>query len=79
MCYILSTCRDREYQDCFTSEMVDALADCLMDDTLIEIVKGLKDIQGLSESQLFQRRTDLCRSLEGNVYNDFLSIIIGAS
>lgn len=45
--------------------MVNALVDCLMDDTLIKIVKGLKNIQELSESQLSQRRQSLCDSLKG--------------
>lgn len=37
-------------------ELLSGLANCLLNDTIVEIVKGLMEIQHVTEKHLFQQR-----------------------
>jgi len=45
-----------KYQQRINSELLSGLANTLLHDTVFEIVKGLKDIQDVTEKHLFQSR-----------------------
>lgn len=50
---------DRKYQQRINHELLSGLANSLLHDTIFEIVKGLKEIQDVTEKQLFQSRLQL--------------------
>lgn len=49
----------RKYQQRINHELLSGLANSLLHDTIFEIVKGLKEIQDVTEKQLFQSRLQL--------------------
>ncbi|XP_053206816.1 protein DGCR6-like [Panonychus citri] len=51
-----------EYQQRIPHELLSSLANCLLDDTIFQIVNGLRDIQQLTEKNLFEKRM---KTLEG--------------
>lgn len=48
-----------------TSEVINSLALSLMDGTVFEIVRGLEDIQQLTERNLLNKRMKLINSQKG--------------
>lgn len=40
-------------------ELLSGLANCLLDDTVFDIVKGLMEIQHVTEKHLFQQRLQI--------------------
>jgi hypothetical protein len=46
--------------------LLSGLANCLLHDTIFEIVKGLKEIQDVTEKHLFQMRLHLKEKHRGN-------------
>lgn len=46
----------RQYQMRVSIELLSGLANCLLNDTVFEIVKGLMEIQHVTEKHLFQQR-----------------------
>jgi hypothetical protein len=45
-----------QYQQRLPYELLSSLASCLLDDTVPQIVRGLKEIQAMLEKSLFERR-----------------------
>lgn len=45
-----------QYQQRMPYELLSSLASCLLDDTVVQIVRGLKEIQEMLEKGLFERR-----------------------
>ena len=55
------------YQEKMTSEVINSLALSLMDGTVFEIVRGLEDIQQLTERNLLNKRMKLINSQKGKL------------
>ena len=53
------------YKKKFTYDVLSGIATCLLDGTVFEIVKGLEDIQQLSERNLLNKRMKLVNSQKG--------------
>jgi len=49
----------RKYQQRVPCELLSGLANALLNDTVFEIVKGLMEIQHVTEKHLFQQRLQL--------------------
>lgn len=49
-------------------ELLSGLANSLLNETIFEIVKGLMEIQHVTEKQLFHQRLQLIRKHEGRMY-----------
>jgi hypothetical protein len=49
----------RKYQQRVPCELLSGLANALLNDTIFEIVKGLMEIQHVTEKHLFQQRLQL--------------------
>ena len=58
--------------------MLSGIATCLLDGTVFEIVKGLEDIQQLSERNLLNKRMKIVNSQKGSskLYHFFGEIIV---
>ena len=55
----------RTYKRKFTYDVLSGIATCLIDGTVFEIVKGLEDIQQLSERNLLNKRMKIVNSQKG--------------
>ena len=53
------------YKKKFTYDVLSGIATCLLDGTVFEIVKGLEDIQQLSERNLLNKRMKIVNSQKG--------------
>lgn len=53
------------YKNKFTYDVLSGIATCLLDGTVFEIVKGLEDIQQLTERNLLNKRMKLVNSQKG--------------
>ncbi len=62
---IYTFCFNSTYQEKMTSEIINSLALSLMDGTVFEIVRGLEDIQQLTERNLLNKRMKLINSQKG--------------
>ena len=62
MCYAFNF---RTYKKKFTYDILSGIATCLLDGTVFEIVKGLEDIQQLSERNLLNKRMKIVNSQKG--------------
>lgn len=60
----LSSTLPPTYRDRFTSELVQAIADSLLDKTVFSIIDSLRDMQQITERNLFQSRQDKVGALE---------------
>lgn len=49
-------------------ELLSGLANALLNDTIFEIVKGLMEIQHVTEKHLFHQRLQLIRKHEGKFF-----------
>lgn len=58
----------RTYKKKFTYDVLSGIATCLLDGTVFEIVKGLEDIQQLSERNLLNKRMKIVNSQKGSQY-----------
>ena len=56
----------RTHKKKFTYDVLSGIATCLLDGTVFEIVKGLEDIQQLSERNLLNKRMKIVNSQKGN-------------
>lgn len=65
LCYALNF---RTYKKKFTYDILSGIATCLLDGTVFEIVKGLEDIQQLSERNLLNKRMKIVNSQKGKQY-----------
>lgn len=63
--YDCSFFTNRTYKKKFTYDVLSGIATCLLDGTVFEIVKGLEDIQQLSERNLLNKRMKLVNSQKG--------------
>ena len=54
------------YKKKFTYDVLSGIATCLLDGTVFEIVKGLEDIQQLSERNLLNKRMKIVNSQKGS-------------
>ena len=63
--YHCSFFTNRTYKKKFTYDVLSGIATCLLDGTVFEIVKGLEDIQQLSERNLLNKRMKLVNSQKG--------------
>lgn len=57
----------RTYKKKFTYDVLSGIATCLIDGTVFEIVKGLEDIQQLSERNLLNKRMKIVNSQKGKI------------
>lgn len=55
----------RTYQQRLPYELLSNLANSLLDDTIFEIVRGLKEIQQMTERQLIERRMKMINTHKG--------------
>lgn len=55
----------RKYQQRINLDLLSGIANCLLHDTIFEIVKGLKEIQDVTEKHLFQTRLQLLETHRG--------------
>uniref|UniRef100_A0A914X1L6 Protein DGCR6 n=1 Tax=Plectus sambesii TaxID=2011161 RepID=A0A914X1L6_9BILA len=60
----LSSSLPPSYRDRFTSELVQAIADSLLDKTVFSIIESLHDMQQMTERNLYQSRQDRTAALE---------------
>ena len=58
-------CLHSTYQEKMTADVINSLALSLMDGTVFEIVRGLEDIQQLTERNLLNKRMKLINSQKG--------------
>ncbi|RWS22925.1 protein DGCR6-like protein [Leptotrombidium deliense] len=58
-----------KFQQRFPYELLSNLSNCLLDDTIYQIVKGLKNIQHISEKNLFEKRQKAVESFRGMKLN----------
>ena len=65
--YLSCLLNSREYQQRIPHELLSSLANCLLDDTIFQIVNGLRDIQQLTEKNLFQKRMKTLEGLKSKV------------
>ncbi len=56
---------NRKYQQRINLDLLSGIANCLLHDTIFEIVKGLKEIQDVTEKHLFQTRLQLLETHRG--------------
>lgn len=68
----------RKYQMRVPIELLSGLANCLLNDTIFEIVKGLMEIQHVTEKHLFQQRLQVInqhtRKLKVCTYSMFVQM-----
>ena len=57
------------YKKKFSNEIITQFAESLLDDTVFEIVKGLEDIQLLSERNLLNRRMKILSEQKGKPFS----------
>ncbi|RWS07100.1 protein DGCR6-like isoform X2 [Dinothrombium tinctorium] len=58
-----------QYQQRLPYELLSNLANCLLDDTIYQIVKGLKDIQHITEKNLFEKRQKAIENFKAMKFN----------
>lgn len=57
-------------------ELLSSLANCLLNETVFEIVKGLLEIQHVTEQHLFQQRLQFINAKKSKFYIIYLVFII---
>ncbi|XP_058792103.1 gonadal protein gdl isoform X1 [Phymastichus coffea] len=65
-----------KYQMRLPYELLSGLANCLLNDTIFEIVKGLMEIQHVTEKHLFQKRLQLIHQQQAEIQQAFSNIIL---
>lgn len=56
-------------------ELLSSLANCLLNDTIFEIVKGLMEIQVVTEKHLYQQRLQFVNKQKRNYHTSILKFI----
>lgn len=69
--YNLCICFSK-YQMRIPYELLASLANCLLNDTIFEIVKGLMEIQHVTEQHLYQQRLQFINNKKGKMINVML-------
>lgn len=65
----------RKYQMRVPIELLSGLANCLLNDTVFEIVKGLMEIQHVTEKHLYQQRFHIINKHTCECYNSWNNIM----
>lgn len=71
----------RKYQMRVPYELLSSLANCLLNETVFEIVKGLMEIQHVTEQHLYQQRLQFINQKKGNcakIKRKLLNYIVAA-
>ena len=63
--YLTFLCCPRQFQQRMPYELLSGLANCLLNDTIFEIVEGLTEIQQVTEKQLLHQRLQLLHKHRG--------------